>query len=83
MGINTYMILQRDECGEDYTYGRLIFGDFTCETLEDEYREVKVEGETRIPAGTYEIKLRTEGRMNERYCENPRVSGIHGRGHSL
>lgn len=27
-------------------------------TLEDEYRDVKVSGETRIPAGKYELKLR-------------------------
>ena len=29
-----------------------------CFTLEDEKREVKVRGETRIPNGTYEIKFR-------------------------
>jgi len=28
-----------------------------CFTLEDEYREIKVKGETRIPAGTYEIQF--------------------------
>ena len=28
-----------------------------CFSLEDEYREVKVKGETRIPAGTYEVKF--------------------------
>lgn len=28
-----------------------------CFTLEDEYREIKVKGETRIPAGTYTIKF--------------------------
>ena len=38
-----------------------------CYTLEDEFREVKVRKETRIPAGTYELKLRTEGSLNERY----------------
>ena len=35
--------------------------DFLCFTLEDEKREVKVYGETRIPEGTYPIKYRTEG----------------------
>lgn len=39
---------------------------FTCE---DEYREEKVSGETRIPAGAYEIKLRTAGGMHKRYTE--------------
>jgi len=41
--------------------------EFLCYLLEDEYREVKVPGETRIPAGRYEIKLRTEGGMHGRY----------------
>ena len=33
---------------------------FLAYTLEDEKRDEKVRGETRIPAGTYKIKLRTE-----------------------
>lgn len=42
--------------------------DFNCYTLEDEYRSVKVSGETRIPEGRYEIKLRTETtEMTRRY----------------
>lgn len=40
---------------------------FRCFTLEDEYREIKVPGKTRIPAGRYEIKFRTEGGMHTRY----------------
>ena len=35
--------------------------DFLCYTLEDEYRVSKVKGETMIPYGCYEIKLRKEG----------------------
>ena len=31
---------------------------WVCFGLEDEYRATKVTGETRIPAGTYQIKLR-------------------------
>jgi hypothetical protein len=42
---------------------------FICYTLEDEYREVKVKGETRIPAGIYTIKLRKEGGFHERYSK--------------
>lgn len=42
---------------------------FLCYTLEDEFREVKVNGETRIPAGTYNITLRTEGGFNQRYTK--------------
>ena len=44
------------------TAGRII-----CHSLEDEKRTVKVFGETRIPAGTYEVKLRTEGSHHKRY----------------
>ena len=45
-----------------FTLGELyIDGRKMCETLEDEKRDVKVYGETRIPKGEYEIKLRTEG----------------------
>ncbi len=42
---------------------------FLCYTLEDEFREVKVSGETRIPSGTYNVTLRTVGGLNERYTE--------------
>ena len=40
---------------------------FMCYTIEDEQRDVKVWGETRIPAGTYKLKLRTEGGFHSRY----------------
>ena len=42
---------------------------FLCYTLEDEYREIKVMHETRIPAGTYKITLRTWGGFHERYSK--------------
>ncbi len=57
--------------GQDATLGLLFELGWTrrlwCFTLEDERREVKVHGETRIPAGRYEIKLRAQGTMNTRY----------------
>ena len=40
---------------------------FLAYTLEDEQRDVKVWGETRIPAGTYKLELRTEGGFHNRY----------------
>ena len=33
---------------------------FECFTLEDEYREVKIEGKTRIKAGKYDVIFREE-----------------------
>jgi hypothetical protein len=48
---------------------------FLAYTLEDEYRKKKRSKETRIPAGTYEIKLRNEGGFNQRYSK--KYSRIH------
>lgn len=48
---------------------------FLCYTLEDERREVKVMGETRIPAGTYKIILRKYGRLHEKYIK--KYSNLH------
>lgn len=60
--------LDRFGYGDDSTLGKLwIDGDFECFTLEDERREVKVRDETCIPPGRFEILLRDEGPMNDRY----------------
>jgi hypothetical protein len=48
---------------------------FVCYTLEDEKRNEKVYGETRIPAGTYKLKLRTEGGYHQKYSK--RFPDIH------
>jgi len=45
----------------------LINGTFAAYTLEDEFREKKVMGETRIPNGLYKVELRTEGSHHDRY----------------
>lgn len=42
---------------------------FYCYTLEDEFRTIKEYGETRIPAGTYDLELRTEGGFHNRYLK--------------
>lgn len=46
-----------------------IDGQFQCYVLEDTFRSVKVKGETRIPEGTFEIKLRTEGTHHVEYAK--------------
>ncbi len=42
---------------------------FQCFGLEDEKREDKVPGETRIVAGFYQVGLRTIGGFNDRYSK--------------
>lgn len=49
----------------------LVFG------LEDEWREVKVPGETRIPAGIYKIRLRTFGEHHVKYSKDRRFRSFH------
>ena len=41
--------------------------EFLAYTLEDEFREEKVSAETRIPEGTYDVKLRDVGGYHTRY----------------
>lgn len=65
--------LDRFSGGEEATLGLLFLQfvrlrEFLCFTLEDEYRAIKVKGETRIAAGRYEIRLRTEGGMHPKYA---------------
>ena len=58
----------------DVTNGRK----FLAYTLEDEYRDsenAKVMAETRIPAGTYKVILRTIGRIHNNYIK--RFADIH------
>lgn len=61
----------RYHSSNDFTLGMLLEETeerkFLCYTLEDEYRENKVSGETRIPDGTYKITLRTVGGFHGRY----------------
>jgi hypothetical protein len=50
------ILVERFDSGSFDTLGRLyIDGKFYCYTLEDEYREVKVKGDTRIPEGIYKV----------------------------
>ena len=51
-------------------------GRFSCFGLEDQYRRgPKVPGETRIPAGTYAVRLRITGAFHGRYSR--KFSDIH------
>ena len=70
----------RISSGPDSTSGIMFIVDedersFVCYTLEDEHRNEKKYGETRIPAGTYKVKLRTEGGYHQKYSK--RFPSIH------
>ena len=58
----------RTQFGKDATNGMLfVDGVFEAFTLEDEVRDKKIKGETAIPLGEYEIKLRTVGGFHSKY----------------
>src|SRR3990167_3735254 len=60
--------VERFASDADSTLGLVwVDGVFKCFTLEDQYRAAKVAGETRIPAGTYPVKVRRDGGVHDRY----------------
>jgi len=70
------LFLKRQSDNGETTLGELTCDDFKCFTLEDTNRDKnhdgltsdeKIMGRTRIPAGVYEIRLRTEGRLHNIY----------------
>lgn len=66
------LTLYRDSGGQDSTLGRLCIGTgaaeyLLCYTCEDQRQLEKIAGETRIPAGVYEIKKRRGSPMAKRY----------------
>lgn len=71
--------LNRNNSGkEDWetsTVGELIVNDLKVFTIEDDFDVQKEPGKTRIPAGRYEIKLRTEGSTHINYSK--RFPSIH------
>ena len=56
-----------------------IDGKFHCYTLEDTWRPFKIKHATRIPAGTYKIDFRTEGKFYDRYSNhrNQKIRELH------
>ena len=75
------LLVLRFSSQKDSTSGLLFqktesFGlQFLCYTLEDEFRALKVRGETRIPAGIYDIQFRKEGGFHNKYSK--RFAYIH------
>lgn len=70
------IIVDRFVSDDDSTVSRVnVDGSFVCFGLEDEFREDKVPNETRIPANSYSVGLRTEGGFHARYAN--RFPDIH------
>lgn len=56
------VVLRRRHDDGEATAGALFIDDeWMCDTLEDQYREIKKSGDTRIPAGKYKIELKPLG----------------------
>ncbi|MEN5376529.1 DUF5675 family protein [Sphingobacterium kitahiroshimense] len=62
------VLVKRIGQGKQSTLSYLfVDGEFVCYVLEDAIRDVKIKGETAIPAGIYPLILNTYGAMNARY----------------
>jgi hypothetical protein len=61
------LFLLEDHCNE--VDGSFTERTFLCYTLEDEQRDKKVYGETRIPEGTYKMGFRKVGGYTQRYAK--------------
>ena len=65
------LLNRRISSGDESTLGTLFdvtdSPRFLCYVLEDQHNEPKIPGETRIPAGRYQIKFRDAGGMIKRY----------------
>lgn len=76
------MLLVRDDCTADRTFGTLTFpGGYVCQTLEDPYRGdgPKFAHETCIPSGTYPVTVTKSARFGvllPLVCQVPDFTGI-------
>lgn len=61
-------LMQRYDQSVPYGYKTYI-DKFWCFTLEDPWQATKIQGNTRIPAGKYEIVLRPEGGKYRQYLD--------------
>ena len=60
--------LKRIELQEKRTFGKLIVNNEQIAfTIEDKVRDIKIQGKTAIPYGTYELSLRTSPRFSDSY----------------
>lgn len=70
------VVIERYDSQPDYTHGRMLWkGEEICVTIEDEKREEKIKGETRVPDGIYKLALRDSGGFSSRYKKKFSVKG--------
>lgn len=75
------IVLRRRHDDGEATIGDLfIDGEWMCDTLEDQHQDVKVPGETRIPAGRYALELKPVGAS--RFDETA-TKIMHGQHHGM
>lgn len=73
------LLLQREPSDEHRTFGKLyIDGQYCCETLEDVVRDVKINGETAIPEGTYRITVENSPKFGRNTITVKDVPGFTG-----
>lgn len=78
------MVIKRNESAKGATEGRLyVNGDFECFTLEDQDRAleaggVKVQNETAIPKGMYEVAITPSARFKRKMPELLNVPNFKG-----
>lgn len=71
--------LHREPSDGHRTFGQIfIDGVYECETLEDVVRDVKIHGETAIPAGRYQITLEDSPRFGAGTITVNNVPGFSG-----
>lgn len=65
--MTTFELKKMAETPDSTLSGLWLKNAFVCFIIEDGYRENKVSGVTRIPAGTYKIGRKVDGRFFEKY----------------
>jgi Family of unknown function (DUF5675) len=64
------IIVNRFTSDSQSTISKILVDDiFICFGLEDEYRKIKITGETRITSGVYKIELQLTGDKHKKYKE--------------
>jgi hypothetical protein len=71
------LLVERYIHGKDCTISHFyINGKLECFGVEDEFRAVKVKGETRIPDGVYEVGFRNSPRFSSSYNHHPKTFSL-------